>query len=127
MNRVIKFRAWDENLKMMDNDFFIYADGNLFERASKSYDTPNTEIEQAYSLKLMQFTGINDINGVEVFEGDLVECNRSRIAQVKFLHGRFSVTIKSVYANRDMETLPISSFETLRVIGNIYQNPELLK
>lgn len=105
MNRVIKFRAWDKNKKEM------------FDPVGEM-DLNNDGV--------MQFTGLKDKNGKEIYEGDIVkDCSDSDLVfEVKWDNDWAGYKLPESF---DEEyNYPISQI-TLEVIGNIYENPELLK
>ena len=101
MNREIKFRAWHLEYGMLyfDLDNFI-----------KDYHNQYGNI--------MQYTGLKDRNGKEIYEGDIVDYGNSRFMPVEFINGTFCIC-----KNTAMPTL----MTLYPVIGNIYENPELLK
>lgn len=126
--REIKFRAWDkENAIMLpDKD-----DGRdpMFLLSTRLYDD---------DIVFMQYTGLKDINAVEIFAGDIVKVidvgfGYEYIGVINFKNQELlELTLEIVkeyssmpQGSRDiMRTLEYHCFE---VIGNIYQNPELLK
>ena len=127
--RNLKFRAWDKINQWMDDDFFIYAEsGQVYDHASRTYNTPNTEIEKSSDFTIMQSTGLKDKNntGVELFEGDIVY-----IAGV----GNCKVVICPLYGvsfsnNGAMDGNYIDSLvegDIGELLGNIHSNPELLE
>lgn len=130
--REIRFRAWNTNngMRYMDNDFFIGADGTVYDRASRTYDTPNLEIESVDKMILMQFTGLRDSKGVEIYEGDIVRQYEGEDYSLDYFVkwyqercGFWLFTMPMMSAHLDL-----SAFRSkLTVIGNIHENPELLK
>ena len=120
--REIKFRAWDKKYGMMDSDFYIHSSGSQYDLASSNYNTPHIEIEKA-ELELMQYTGLKDKNGVEIYEGDLVQVEElfpNEPFKVWFRNGLFH--IGNWHAQGFM-----NAFDEYCVVGNIYENPELLE
>lgn len=108
MAREIKFRAWVPDGKVMIQH------REVVERAHRKFrDSFNA------SDIVMQFTGLFDKNGKEIYEGDVVKCN-DLLCDVYWDYAGFRIrplpnAVISINTNRDIE-----------VIGNIYENPELL-
>lgn len=108
--RAIKFRAWNAQTKQMEGPVAFFA--------------PHEAIPTHWSLlQVMQFTGLTDKNGKEIYEGDIVE-NKAwepNRFQVGFDRGGFCFfNTGDVYYN---DAKYLTEFE---VIGDIYQTPELL-
>lgn len=80
--------------------------------------------------ELMQYTGLKDKNGKEIYEGDIVlrdrEENRAKdLAYVDFKFGAFR--LRRVYGSGMTYTFGSTRFtDKIEIIGNIYENPELL-
>ncbi len=118
--REIKFRAWDTVTRKM------YLDVGLFLNSSNAFEENNYEglfINPSRNsvFKLMQFTGLHDKNGKEIWEGDIIHMPAYETQEVLFKQGMFCI-------EEDGSWFPISQFySTTEVIGNIYENPELLE
>jgi hypothetical protein len=98
--RTIKFRAWRSDFEeMIYNEFHITADGAVY------------SFGLAPECVLMQFTGLLDKNGKEIWEGDLVLCEEE--GEVTFNDGAFQVQFPD-----DAEWL---NGLIVEVIGNIYE------
>lgn len=127
MGREVKYKAWDKEEKVMIDWFWLNSEGKAYETPVTLYDTPHTEIERNDDLILMQYTGLKDKNGVEIYEGDVIaeevgldELNI--IVEVVYYDGCFMGKEKG-----HEPEYPIKDFLDGEVVGNIYENPELLE
>lgn len=106
------------------DDFQIYVQPQIITRSGREYVNENT---------LGQFTGLTDKNGTKIFEGDIVEYEtraKLRIGRVFFSDFRASFAVTagkngSARINNDLYNY-IQSGNSVTVIGNIYDNPELM-
>ena len=117
--KTIKFRAWDKEKKTMyipDIEDIFVCDGVVYISAEIKYNTPNTEIVRLPNAIPLQYTGLKDVNGKEIYEGDIVR-----------LHWEYPeekpVVIKTIF---DIYHHELDS-DKCEIIGNIYENPELLE
>ena len=120
--REIKFRAWDGN--RIVNNFVLHADGK-FESTIRNMDIPNASdvsVSVLIDPIVMQYTGLKDKNGVEIYEGDLLDFD---IDEWGMDFKPEVVTMEKLIDWDLCGTLSdISNFRA--IIGNIYENPELL-
>ncbi len=121
--REIKFRAWDKDYKKMisvdEIDLFL----KQIRYWKEKDEEPITLNKGDYEL--MQFTGLKDKNGKEIYEGDIIRLNNDNeiIGEITFEKGCF------VYLEKigDSEALNHFKEKQFEIIGNKFENPELLK
>lgn len=128
-NREIKFRAWDKLKKEMVFGYELSPYG-----VRSSFDNLNEDIESMQKdFVLMQYTGLKDKNGKEIFEGDIIKYiaeapegeKISGIARVEFTEELMAFRGYSE-DNGDFDLRhPDWAGDSHLVIGNIYENPEL--
>lgn len=124
-----KFRAWDNWRKRMSVVDRIYIDT----KGVRLYYDFGEYWRDFRDVELMQSTGLKDKNGKEIFEGDIVQFEDCyevsdflyiNTGIIEWCQGGFHVT------NRDsvlMEDLLDGDSLDVTIIGNIYENPELLE
>jgi len=123
--RIIKFRAWDKlNKTMVKKDFFIHNNG-----LPVIMDSMVGDFMELESCVLMQYTGLKDENGKEIYESDLVLFefgnHQKAVLIVNFYNAHFIVVDKLRTGHEDLwKCLTRGSLE---VIGNLFENPELFK
>ena len=115
MTREIKFRAWDTLSKKMINDVL-----NLRNQEHNNFGS----VLKDKTKIVMQYTGLKDKNGKEIYEGDIVlDVVDNEIWEIIFKEGSFCIGKD----NKEEDTLYPQRFPgRYIVIGNKYENPELL-
>lgn len=124
MTRPIKFRAWQKTHKYMTTDISM----------STSYDEQRfyyTQADDGIAIDedwvLMQFTGLRDKDGKDIYEGDII-ADAYGSWEVFFNNSAFGLKIKKSPKARQYILGIKSRVECgAKVVGNIYENPELLK
>ena len=127
----LKFRAWDKK----KNDWFDDDDGELYiELNGKINFGWNGEVMDDYTNRiiLMQYTGLKDKNGVEIYEGDFLMAGDAYLGVIKYDSTRAQFIGKNIgetFQEDEYDTLYTKNgrFNSAKVIGNIYENPELLE
>ena len=136
MNREIEFRAWLKKEKRMIDVLSIEFDAKLivFYKQDEEYeDVIRTTFAPFDQIELIQYTGIKDKNGVEIYEGDILKHFKGNIYIVEFHNGAFKLLRYNPYKGIPIAYYSFNTFydmgnmNELEVIGNIYENPELLE
>src|SRR5699024_3979384 len=122
----IKFRAWKHTgTPEMFNDVQVidFKSGIAHLGYSLSSSTERTDRERLDNLILMQYAGLKDNNGTEIYEGDIIWDAHAEIhGKVTFDEGTFCVEWDTHIEHFN----EVVSDYYAEVIGNIYENPELL-
>lgn len=113
MNREIKFRAWNKILQRMETWEELL-------KQEASGDEMMVWLFQGEDLISLQFTGLLDKNGKEIYESDLLKYPNGDVVVVIFHKGTFCYKMSEHNYHIFDET-------QIEIIGNIYENPELLK
>lgn len=126
MNREIKFRAWHKDLKKMFKIGQITLEKGTWNFEPNDRDFIGMSIPFQPSFVLMQYTGLHDKNGKEIYEGDIVGDNKIKWI-VKWNKNRMGF---SLYPTTEQlyDEMPINVESKLgfKILGNIYDNSELL-
>ena len=119
--RKIKFRVWDKERKVM-----VYSskeDKSNWEAWGNPLEVVNNTIESmTEEYEWLQYTGLKDKNEKEIYEGDIVKFFEYKVIN-KIVLPEEIVIINDIRVGCD--TLRPSQY--MEVIGNIYENPELLE
>lgn len=134
--REIKFRAWNSESEIMiysdkpEGDYWWelqpkvqigcivgVSEGNTFE-------PPEPIVE--YITEIMQFTGLLDKNGKEIYEGDIVRCINNHTGVIEWEKHDACFNVSDYYqSSNDYPTMAFMEGQPFEVIGNIYDNPDL--
>jgi len=115
MKREIKFRSFYNDKSMLFSDSYVNL-CHFFELKPEDYP-------------LMQFTGLKDKNGIDIYEGDVLKINLFGDEWNTYVRDYLGTLVVDV-EGCDWNTTATSFLDDeseLEVIGNIYENPELLK
>lgn len=121
-NSRFRFRAWDKELKFMVDParYFVEMDGSVWFNIGENQDDL---IDQTFKLALMQYTGLKD-----VFESDIIR-DHVGIGLVEYVDDKaaFRVNYKNGTAKWFIDYNLKGEMESIEVIGNIWESPELLE
>lgn len=129
--REIRFRAWVKNdngnymspvggIDFNTNNIMVYvpkptADGDV------DWDGDAVDGE---NIILMQYTGLKDKNGKEIYEGDIINPAKAKYKDYRIIKWESVEDLEESYTGFDIYPSYTKKFE---VVGNIYENPELIK
>lgn len=149
MSREIKFRAWNKANKFMDTVWLIdWEHGQLAHRAHS--------VSQLENCILMQYTGLKDKNGKEIYEGDIIKYSFRDVGDtntrvLEIFNDSVNFKMREIFRDYWLEKvdgvlelkhghltkyrdetqylmgISVPEIYSYEVIGNIYENPELLE
>ncbi len=123
MSRVIKFRAWDPSEeKVMPVKCIDWANNLCTVDEGDNTITDNIDM-----FELMQFTGLKDDNGTEVYEGDIIQfgAQLGSKSEVEFIIKNSGFLVRDKFGDWQWLYDVLASTNS-KVIGNVYENSELL-
>lgn len=128
MERIIKFRAWNPDNGYMEYEpIALWSDYTFSNGKLVTVHGPDgEEWTEPSHHSLMQFIGLHSQNGEEVYEGDVVKNERGEVGQIVFNNGSFVSQYLPPH-NWDVMEPCDGLLDRQTVIGNIYENPELME
>ena len=131
--RELKFRAWDEHYKRVlytNTDQTVWV-GGLESKVVNDTEMWETNVDNKY---VMQYTGLKDENGKEIYEGDIVKASYETHTLIEgewYPSGEFEedegvVEYRGTFFGIKNGSI-LSGYEYVEIIGNIYENPEVKK
>ncbi len=126
--REIKFRAWDKEENIMLNvvrlDFMRYVDGRENKNCEGYFGDNQRRWFDRNNVELMQYTGLLDKNDKEIYEGDIVKVDGFQPENYEVVFNRGGFCLK--FGEESNFYPDIKYAEKSEIIGNIYENPDLL-
>ena len=120
MSREIKFRAWDKRHNSMEyiNDLYWFEEDGIHDFNDDNYI-------------FMQNTGLKDKNGKEIYDSDIVKVawgsGKIVFYEVKYCESLGYHYLRDTKNKEDDDIICIYDYSQMDVIGNVFDNPELLK
>ena len=124
MKRPFKFRVRWSHRFLADSEYYILPDGRLHLKFFKDRDNENDDLQKEFVIQ--QFSGIYDRVGNPIFEGDIVKIYINEIPLFN-THITFEIGMFGFERGGRFKNLSWYQPTSIKVLGNIFENPELLK
>nr|UWI36351.1 MAG: YopX protein [Bacteriophage sp.] len=122
-----RYRAWDKDFKTMyEADDIVYIDFEEKQICVKTLFFERTNCYDFNDIVLMHSTGFTDKDGKEIFEGDIVDSEGGFTTGVVEFRSDLGMFVSTLIKYNNFEQL-CNAHGLVKVIGNIYENPELLE
>lgn len=124
--REVKFRAWHTIEKEMLHNFWLDSKDGAIQAWKDTIGTNGDGEQYSQDYILMQYTGFRDKNGKEIYEGDIVKIKEGAIFEVKWFAEKVMYCLAFIPEGHRAFNLTSTSIRGYEIMGNIYENPELL-
>lgn len=121
--RELKFRAWNKFHKKWILDVLIESSDNNNFTLATFHNLNETIKDEEETVHIMQYTGLKDKNGKEIYEGDIIEYNNLFDEEIRkqIIKNMTEWLIEYGYEYEEM-----CSYRNIIVLGNIYENGDLI-
>lgn len=124
--REIKFRCWDRFKQRWSN--YKINDGTVYFMDKNTGVWYGSYNKRYKDFNLMQYTGLKDKNGKEIYEGDIVKLRANHGIGVIKYSDEWGAFVVEYIKPRSLAVLGMHYYkEDIEILGNIYENPELME
>jgi len=129
--RKIKVRAWHKVRKEM-YEVYGLSRGFVFKDSLDGFGTPGNP-DLIEHVELMQYTGLKDKNGIEIYEGDIMINEKTKeVSHIEYSNEHACFRAVAIHKDYKVSSAIINlvyhgDLRDMKVSGNIYKNPELLE
>jgi len=129
----IKYRAWDKQKKKFlplgeengfDLNLSILSTGQIFWFDPSNKENPYEDVTDKFIIQL--YVGLDDKNEKEIYDGDIIKHKNYKFL-LKICWNNSSCSFKLISKDGGESNLSNTLSKMLEIIGNIYENPELLE
>ena len=129
-----KYRVWDKRFSEFVEDFFVSEDGKIYKKTKDTSYGFAISRETSDKIILMQSTGLFDKNGKEIFEGDIIQYQNTKVPSadskgiIKYFDNwaMFGIDVEH-NEPRALFFNGLADHISLEVVGNVHENSELLQ